>query len=633
MSERNKFATHYIIVSLLAMLPTVATAQRSTKLSGTVIGTTYSVDYGTGLQSTSVNTAACAFDGNLDTYFASYDRSRTWCGLDLGTKHIITSVRWSPRNDSNGPRRVKLCIFEGANEADFSDAVPLYMSTEEGVIGQYQQAKVNVSRGFRYVRYVGPNNARCNVAEVEFYGYEGEVDGSNSGTFYRPSNLPLITVHVENAQDPVDKVTNLSCTASLIPADPNDTVKIKTGTFRLRGNNSMSYDKKPYRIKFDKKHHVFNSPASAKKWVLINNYGDKTLMRNIIAFEISRRLGMEFTPFCQPVDVMVNGEYKGCYQLCDHIDVNKDRVDIEEMDNTMISGNDLTGGYLVEVDSYAASEDNYFYSTHGNPVTIKYPSSDDIATIQTTYIKNRFNSLEASLFSSTYMSASGYRRYLNLDSFLRHFIVGELSGNTDTYWSMNMYKHRGDDQFYVGPVWDFDLGFENDNRTYPINNHTDWVYTYGSSAGNMKNFVNRIIKSDEKAFEELKTIWQDARTSGKISAESLNAYVDEIADSLQESQTLNFKRWDILNSYVHQNWQACGSYDGEVEIVKNYITERIAWIDNKLGFDASGIDETNAVETINDNRIYSLDGRYLGTDIQALPKGIYIRNGRKLLIR
>ena len=210
------------------MLPTVATAQRSTKLSGTVIGSTYSVDYGTGLQSTTVNTAACAFDGKLDTYFASYDRSRTWCGLDLGTKHVITSVRWSPRNDSNGPRRVKLSVFEGANEADFSDAVPLHMTTEEGVIGQYQQANVNVSRGFRYVRYVGPNNARCNVAEVEFYGYEGEVDGSNSGTFYRPSNLPLITVHVENAQDPVDKVTNLSCTASLIPADPNDTVKIKT---------------------------------------------------------------------------------------------------------------------------------------------------------------------------------------------------------------------------------------------------------------------------------------------------------------------------------------------------------------------------------------------------------------------
>lgn len=620
-------------MSLLALIPAVSAAQRSSKLTGTVIGTEYSVDYTTGAQSTTVNTAACAFDGNLDTFFASYDRSRTWCGLDLGTKHVITSVRWSPRNDYHGPMRVKLCIFEGANEPDFSDAVPLYMNSEEGVIGEYQSAKVNVSRGFRYVRYVGPNDGRCNIAEVEFYGYEGEGDNSNSATFYRPSNLPLVVVHVENAQEPADKVTDLSCTISLIPADPNDTVKTKTGTFRLRGNNSMSYDKKPYRIKFDKKHHVFNSPASAKKWTLINNYGDKTLMRNIIAFEISKRLGMEYTPFCQPVDVMVNGEYKGCYQLCDHIDVNKNRVNIEEMDNTMTTGDNLTGGYLIEIDSYASGEENYFYSNKSNPVTIKYPSSDDIATEQTAYIKNQFNYLESNLFATNYASESGYRRRLDLDSFLRHFIVGELSGNTDTYWSMNLYKHRGDDHFYSGPVWDFDLAFENDNRTYPINNHTDWVYTYGSRAGNMLSFVNRIIKQDTEAFNELKEVWKDARLNKSITAESLNEFVDQMADSLLESQDLNFKRWNILSSYVHQNWQACGTYSGEVDIVKNYITERIAWIDNKLGFDASGINEINAVQTDADNRIYSLDGRYLGTDTRLLPKGVYIRNGRKLLVR
>ena len=615
------------------MLPVVCYAQKGEKLTGAVIGTTYSVDYSTGSKSTTVNTAACAFDGNLDTYFASYDRSRTWCGLDLGTKHVITSVRWSPRNDGYGPGRVKLCIFEGANEADFSDAVPLYMNTEEGVIGEYQEAEVNVSRGFRYVRYIGPNNARCNIAEVEFYGYEGEGDNSNNGIFYRPSNLPLVIIHAVDAQEPADKITDITCTISLIPADANDTVKTKTGTFRLRGNNSMTYDKKPYRIKFDKKHHVFNSPASAKKWTLINNYGDKTLMRNIIAFEISRRLGMEYTPFCQPVDVMVNGEYRGCYQLCDHIDVNKNRVNIEEMDTTMTTGDDLTGGYMIEIDSYASEEENYFYSTRSNPVTIKYPSSDDIAAEQTAYIKNQFNYLEANLFASNYSTSSGYRRRLDLDSFLRYFLVGELSGNTDTFWSMNLYKHRNDDHFYSGPVWDFDLAFENDIRTYPINNHSDWVYTFGSRAGNMLNFVNRIVRQDKGALNELKTIWQDARCNKEISAESLNAFVDQMADSLQESQALNFKRWNILGSYVHQNWQACGSYDGEVDIVKNYITERIAWIDNKLGFDITGIEEKNVSPTATDHRIYTLDGRFVGTGAKLLPKGIYIRNGQKLLIR
>jgi len=616
----------------LAMIHTwQAKAQTSAKLSGTIIGTANSVDYSTGQPSLTVNTKANAFDGNLDTYFASYDRSLTWVGMDLGSKHVITRVGWSPRNDSHGPERVQLAVFEGANSADFSDAVPLYMNDMKGTIGKYDYADVNVSRGFRYVRYVGPNNGRCNIAEVEFYGYASE---GREGTFYRPTNLPLVSVHIENNAEPQDKINELVCTVTLIPADVNDTIKTKAATIRLRGNASMGFPKKPYRIKFENKHHVFGSPASAKKWTLINNYGDKTLMRNILAFDISRRMGMAYSPFCKPVDVMVNGEYKGCYQLCDQVEVDKYRVNIEKMDATAISGDALTGGYLVEVDAYASSEANYFYSNRGNPVTIKYPDSDDILAVQSSYIKNQFNTMEASVFAYNYTSTSGYRRYLDLDSFLKYFLVGEMVGNTDTFWSVNMYKHRGDNHFYVGPVWDCDLAFENDNRTYPISSKSDYLYTFGSTAGQMKNFVDRIVKSDTYAMIDMLDIWTESRRSRGLTEESLLDFVNTTAEELDQSQRLNYIRWPNLTEHVHQNWQACGSYEGEVSIVKDYIVERLKWMDNKLGFDATGIyDMTDGNVPEDSGDIYTIDGIKVNTSENSLPKGIYIRNGRKFIVR
>jgi len=623
------FTKLYIVI--LSSFALCAKAQTSEKLTGTIIGTQYSVNYSSGSQSTTVNTKECAFDGKLDTFFASYDRSRTWVGLDLGTPHVITQVGWSPRNDSQGPKRVQLALFEGANSADFSDAFPLFLNDEKGVIGQMHYADVAVTKGFRYVRYVGPSDARCNVAEVEFYGYEGE--GTNE-EYYRPTNLPTVSIHVENTEEPYDKEHELLCSVTLIPSDEADTVKVKTGTVRLRGNASKGFPKKPYRIKFDKKHHVFGSPASAKKWTLINNYGDKTLMRNILAFDMSRRLEMEYTPFCTPVDVFVNGEYKGCYQLCDQIEVHKKRVNIEEMDSTCISGEELTGGYFVEVDAYAQEEPCWFKSSKGNPVTVKHPSDDEILQVQKNYVQTHFNKLETKLYGTGAYADSGYRTHLDLESFLRHFLVGEFSGNTDTYWSTNMYKHRNDDHFYVGPVWDFDLAYENDNRTYPINNLTNWIYaSKGSYAGDMRNFVNKIVSFDSRAKTRLQEIWSDARWHHGVTEEVLLAYVDEVAEELNESQRLNFIRWPILSSYVHQNWQASGSYEAEVEIVKDYIKNRIVWFDKKLNFDSTGIESVDNTVDEENSDIFTVDGKNVGRDINALPKGLYIRNGKKILVK
>lgn len=609
-------------------------AQTSPILIGTVLGSSPSYDYNKNRSSTEVNLPECAFDGDLSTFYASNARSNTWVGLDLGTPHVITGVAWSPRNDTQGGRRVRLAVFEGANREDFLDAVPLYLTTDDGTIGEMSYADVRVNRAFRYVRYLGPNDARCNVAEVAFYGDPASGSADTPEQLYKPTNLPLVVIHVENAKEPADKVNDLRMHTTIISADGSEIIT-DSGTVRLRGNASMNFPKKPYRIKFDKKRHVLGSPAKAKKWTLINNYGDKTLMRNYLAFDLSRRVELPFTPFCVPVDVMFNGEYKGCYQLCDQVEVGKGRVEIDEMDATCTEGEALTGGYFIEIDAYAYDEAVYFYSNKNNPVTIKSPDEDVIQKEQKNYIKNYFNTMEASLFKSNFADPEeGYRRYLDVESFLKHFIVGEFSGNTDTYWSTYMYKPRGDEQFHVGPVWDFDLAYDNDNRTYPINNLKDWVYaTKGSYAGQMRSFVGRIVKSDTHAKEQLAQMWAELRMSGKFSEDSLVAVVDEMEQWLDASQQLNFKRWNIMNSKVHQNPKVWGSYEKEVENVRSYIKKRIAWFDNKLGFDPAGIrdiqsDSDDSIET--PLSIYSIQGELLGSfaDIREssarLGHGVFI---------
>ena len=595
----------------------------NTPLQGTPIGSQPSVDYSTNSPSYTTNLPVDVFDGDYNTYYASYARSYTWVGLDLGTPHIITRLGWSPRNDGKGPERVKLGVIEGANRADFLDAVPLYIIDQNGVIGQMHYADVHVSKGFRYVRYVGPNDARCNIAELEFYGQPGQGDDTQ---FYLPSGLPLVVINTVDAVEPYDKVNDIASYVRIINTDHS--FVMDSATTRLRGNASTQFPKKPYRIKFDSKQKPLDAPAKAKKWTLINNYGDKTLMRNLLAFHISQQMGMPYTPYGKAVDVILNGEYKGCYQLCDQIEVNKNRVNIDEMEDTDVSGEALTGGYLWEIDAYAYEEKSWFNSNHNIPVTIKSPDEDDITPEQSQYIRDFFNAMEADVYGSHFAHPdNGWRRLLDAETFLKHFLIGELSGNTDTYWSVYQYKKRGEDKVYTGPVWDFDIAFDNDYRTYPLNNKSEFVcFSGGSVAGDMGTFVRRIVLQDPNTMTELQSHWQAGRHH-HITAEDLCQWIDSMALAMDRSQQLNFMRWDILRRQEHMNPVARGTYAAEVAYLKDYITKRIAWMDRRLGYTHTPTDlQSPIVNSLSPIAVWDIMGNliYTGQQMPTLDKGLYI---------
>lgn len=602
-----------VIIGLLAVYAGL-TAARADKLQGEIIS------------SNSAN-AEKAFDGDNLTFYLTTQGSYSWIGLDLGTPHVIEKVSWMPNPN---PKTMELGIFQGANKPDFSDAIPIYLIDDTSK----REGEVNCSRGFRYVRYVGPANSYCQIAELSFFGIPGEGDDSH---LWQLTNLPTISINTVDGVIPYDKETYISSTFILISDDGGSVLEKSETGIRERGNASREFPKKPWKIKFDKKQNILDAPAKAKKWTLLNNYGDKTLMRNMLAFDVARKMGMEYVPYCTPVDVILNGEYKGCYQLCDQVEVNDDRVEIEEMDAEDNQGEALTGGYFVEIDGYAEGEPVWFQTNHYYlPVTVKSPDEDVITDVQLKYITDYFNNLENVLKDT---SPNGYRTVFDNRSFIQHMLVNEVAGNTDTYWSTYMYKRRNDPVIYTGPVWDFDLGFNNDFRTYPVTQRSGngflWDSGLASAAGNMRYFAQRVLIKDETTAPEILAVWQNARDNG-LSAEWLKEKVDEYAQLLDASQRLNFMRWPILNQKVHMNPNAYGSYQAECDLVKSYISPQLNHLDQLIGYDPSTSDASlftfEAEET--EEEYFTLDGLKIGSPSHP---GIYIEKRgnrtRKIVIR
>ncbi|MCQ2369081.1 MAG: CotH kinase family protein [Paludibacteraceae bacterium] len=611
-----KYSRLVVLTTMLGLACSVTIAQTSNKLNGKAVSCA-SVDKN--------STADKAFDGKQNTYFWSNQRKFGWVGLELPEKCVITKVGYCPAAERE---RMFLGVIEGANSPDFMDAIPIYMIQETPTAGMHY-ADVSCSRGFKYVRFVMSNHytgnngysaqgdtVRCKVSELEFYGYASEGDDSK---LFQLTKLPTVTIHTVNEKDILNKEDWVDGTISIISDNGkefySDALQIKG-----RGNASWGFAKKPYKIKLANKVKLLGMPAKEKKWTFINNMGDKTLMRNLIAFEASRIFGLEYTPAARSVDVFVNGEYRGNYQLCDQVEQGDNRVNVTKMKNTDTEGDNLTGGYMIEIDAYAPDEGeqkrdkSWFYTNHNTPVTIKYPDEDDIVPQQTNYIKQYVNKVQQAVYDR---KKSEIDKIFDVESFLKHFLIGEFSGNTDTYWSVYMYKDRLNDIMFTGPVWDFDIAFENDYRTYPINNKTQYLFeSGGSEAAGMNTFAKNLI-TDYK--DDLQYIWSYARANG-FTKDYILSFIDNTANDIRESANLNFMRWPILNYKVHMNPRALGSFDAEVNAVKTYVSQRFDWLDKKIGIIPTGTENTEDSNTVN---VYSNDGMLCVSGIENGTVSVY----------
>ena len=346
---------------------------------------------------------------------------------------------------------------------------------------------------------------------------------------------------------------------------------------RLRGNSTLRLPKKPFRIKFPEKYSPLGlNHAKERSWVLLANDCDKSLIRNAVAFKISNiiQTGVnyrKFTPCTQFVDLYLNGIYEGNYHLTDQVEVNPGRVEVKSLKaSDAVDPSTITGGYLLELDGFANSEPLWFSSPKGMKATIRHPDSDDYAPSQKAWITSHFSSIETILFSYDFKNPStGWRKYIDINSWVDYCIINEMAGNSDAWWSTYMSKERDVDYFVMGPVWDFDIAFNNDNRIF---NATTRLMA--DAAHEPKIWIKRFMQ-DETFKAAIKARWNEK----KDELLELTAYIDELASLLDMSQKANFKRWDITQQALGHANPAPASYQDALAQLKNYLETRYKFLD------------------------------------------------------
>jgi hypothetical protein len=385
------------------------------------------------------------------------------------------------------------------------------------------------------------------------------------------TNLPAFYITTNNNAPVRDKETWVPGHITVVSSDVSENLDMDL-EIRGRGNSTWNLSKKPYRIKLASKKKLLGMPAKDKDWVLLANHADKTLIRNSLAFYISKLLGMEYTVADRFADVYLNGQYIGNYQVTDQVEVAGDRVPVEEQETTDTTLPNLAGGYLVEIDGFGSSEPVHFTTTQSLIVTIKYPDDDDINVQQKQYIQNVIQNFEDVLFSADFTDPeTGYRALVDTNSLVNWYISCELTGDPDCFYSTYIYKKRNSDKLIFGPLWDKDIAFNNCNRKGNLQNKL-----MRENAYHFLQWIQRIWQDDwfKRAVNRR---WLELKDNDYLN-QLLQEFIDNTTYTLNASQQQNFTKWNVLNSRVYDEWQLFPTYQGGVDFLKSYIIQRINFL-------------------------------------------------------
>lgn len=344
---------------------------------------------------------------------------------------------------------------------------------------------------------------------------------------------------------------------------------------RGRGNSTWGLGKKPYRLKFLNKERLLGKGrANAKNWVLMANHADKTLLRNTVAACIGTSFGQPFTAGARFVDLVLNGQYIGCYQVSDFVDIRKHRVDIVEQAEELEPGADISGGYLFEADGFASGEQGYWRTQRGVPMAVKSPDAEVITKEQANYLHAFMDDFESRLFSSNFKDAqAGYRAVVDSLTLASWFLGTEFTANSDGYWSVYLYKEQQDPLLYWGPMWDYDIAFCNDSR---VSGSTQQLMLQNGHGGGVVQPWIRQMWTDPWFKNLTARIWQEARTAGIL--ERTLQQVDSLAEVINQSQALNFSIYPI-NQRVYDEVQVFSSYQEGVNYLKRFLQNHAAYLD------------------------------------------------------
>lgn len=424
----------------------------------------------------------------------------------------------------------------------------------------------------------------------------------------------------------------------------------------VRGNTSASYPQRPYTVETrdsegeNNNVEILGMPAE-NDWVLLSNYNDRSLMRNLIAFNVFGEMG-NYSVRAQLCEVLLDSSYRGIYVIGEKIRRDSMRVDIAKLTAADTTGDALTGGYILQQNYWDAN--NSFQSNY-SPIdhpefdvhfVYEYPKPDTIQPQQKTYIASYIDSLETALYSADFADPDeGYRKYMDIPSFIDYFLVNELSRNADGFKKSVFFhkdKNSNGGKLKAGPVWDFDWSFKNQEYCYFNNaegegwaHHINdcWVDNYSTG------WYIRMLQ-DSTFQNELRCTYEQYRQT-MLDTTAIFAYIDSIGTIVQNAQTRHFQKWSLLG-HNGPDWETepfADSYNAELVILKDWINKRLLWLDANIPglCMPTGVTETSLSGTVNcyPNPAssyfiidYSLPSamnvsvrlyNYLGTEVLSIP--------------
>ena len=362
----------------------------------------------------------------------------------------------------------------------------------------------------------------------------------------------------------------------------------------IRGNTAQMFPKKSYSFETRFGDGSNNNVSllglpEENDWILHGPYSDKSLMRNALAYGIGNAMENGWHPRTRFVEVVLNGEYRGVYLFTEKIKIDKNRVDIAKLKPEDNSGDELTGGYIISIDrDQEGSWNSPFMGRTGSvdvPFSYVDPKYDELTPAQRYYIRSHIIEFEYALHGNNFKDPeSGYRAYIDVESFIDYFIMTELSRDLDGY-RVSVYFHKDKDskggRLTMTPFWDYNICFGNANF-FSAGNEKGWA-SDGIGAGDWYEipFWWDRFRQDPYFETMLKYRWEKLRED-VISKNTINSFIDSCQVVLKDAQVKNFEKFNILSTYVWPNNYVGGSYANEITYLKRWIGNRIDWLDSQI---------------------------------------------------
>ena len=454
------------------------------------------------------------------------------------------------------------------------------------------------------------NTTSSDMSSLFYLSFELSEGASYYGEtpewFYIPesfssSHLPIIVVNTNGQEIPnEEKITAHMGIIDNGPGEMNylsDPYNHYDGFIgiEIRGSSTTWFPKKQFAVETrdsvgeNNNVSLFGMPEE-NDWIFNAPYTDKSLMRNAIIYKMARDAG-KYASRSHYFELVVDGDYRGLYVMFEKIKRDNNRVNISKLEPEEVSGDDITGGYIIKVDKWDGENIGGWYSESpsdsygGFYYQYHYPKPDEIVYDQQQYIMNYMDNFEQIILSEDFADQeTGYPSVIDWESFVDFFIMQEITKNVDGY-RLSSFLHKDKDsddgRLVAGPIWDFNLGFGNADY-YNGWEAQGWQVEADLPIDDFSiPYWWCVIWSDQSFRWSVQQRWNSLRNNS-LSNSSVNSLIDSLQSHIGVAAERNFERWPTLGEYVWPNHYIGQTYQDEIDYLRNWITTRMEWIDNEL---------------------------------------------------